>query len=77
MLKLGAAHCDISGLDLSCLQLRLRLGYIGLHRNAPGVPVGRHAQCFLILHNRIVQQLLLRVGRAQLKVIQRHLSLQR
>ena len=77
MLQRRALHAKIDGLRPRGLDLGRRLHYIGLGHNAGGVLVLHQFERLVVGGHRLLQQELLRVQRAQLKVILRERGLGR
>ncbi len=77
MLVLGARDGDVGGLHLGILKLGLCLGKVGLYGDAAEVAVVGDADSFCVLRDGVVEELLLGIGGAQLKVIHRDFSLER
>ena len=75
MFELRPLHGDVRGLHLRRFQLCLRLRHIGLRRGAAFEAIDRELQGFLEGLDRVVEQPLLRVGAAQLEVIECQLCL--
>ncbi len=71
MFVLGAHHADVGVLHARGIQLRFRLYHVGLRRGAPVQQVrGEFHHIGVLIHGR-VQQLLLRIGAAQLEIVHR------
>ena len=75
VLRLGARHAHIDGLGLRGFELGLGLHHIGLGGHAAGVLVIRQLERLLVVRDGLVQELLLGIVGAQLKVVLRQRSL--
>ena len=76
MLVLRALHLDVGALNAGLIELRPGLRQVRLRRCAALIAVAGKLHCTFVGLHRVVEQLLLRIGRAQSKVVQCKLSVQ-
>ena len=69
MFQLNALQAVLAGLSLGGFQLRFGLGDIDFRRHPTGIAAPGQGQCLVIAIDRLIENHLLLIGPAQIKII--------